>query len=185
MKERILASLFQAVTPRTAGFNTIDYSKMSESGILLTIVLMMIGAAPGSTAGGMKVTTMFVLYAGTMVRLRRGTRVNAFHRRIDDSVLQDAFTILIAYMTLLIAGTMIISHVEHIPALTVMFECASALGTVGLTMGITPGLGTMSKLLLTAFMFFGRVGGITIAYAIVNNGSRVTPHMPMEKVSVG
>ena len=185
VKERILVSLFQSVTPRTAGFNTFPYSDVSETGLLITILLMLTGGAPGSTAGGMKVTTVFALVASTHSSLRRRNEVNAFRRRIDAGVLKNAFTLLMVYMTLLLAGTMVIAKVEHIPVIHVMFECASALGTVGLTTGITPMLGNASKLILIGFMYLGRAGGITIAYAMLRSAARSTPRMPTEKIIVG
>lgn len=183
--ERVLLSLFQSVTPRTAGFNTFDYGQMSEDGWLLTILLMMVGGAPGSTAGGMKVTTLAVLFLSAGAFLQHRDQVNCFHRRIDPDVIHNAMTLLTLYIALLLGGTMIISTIENLPVLPSMFECASALGTVGLTTGITTGLSTASRMLLIAFMFFGRVGGLTLGYALASNVYRDRGRMPSEKVTVG
>lgn len=184
-KERLLFSLFQSVTPRTAGFNTFDYGKMSEGGWLVTILLMMTGGAPGSTAGGMKVTTVAVLAVSAMSYLQRKGSVNCFRRRIASEVIHNAMTLLTLYSFLLLAGTITISTIEKLPVLPSMFECASALGTVGLTTGITPGLGTASRIILVFFMFFGRVGGITLGYALSSAIRPGAGRLPREKVAVG
>ena len=185
LSERFTVSLFQAVTPRTAGFNTMPYDEMSEAGLLITIILMMIGGAPGSTAGGMKLTTIFVLLASSHAYIRHYSNVNAFHRRVEPDIVHNAFTVLTVYLILLLLGTILLSGVERIPVINSMFECASALGTVGLTTGITPGLKTISKIVLIGFMFLGRTGGLTIAYAMISNSMRVQPRMPSERITVG
>ena len=183
--ERVLLSLFQSVTPRTAGFNTFDYSRMSESGWLITILLMMIGGAPGSTAGGMKITTMSIIILSAHAYLRRKEYVNCYGRRIDQEVIHNAMALLTLYITLLFAGTMIVSNVEGLPILPSMFECASALGTVGLTTGITTSLSAVSRVILISLMFFGRIGGITLGYALASTVRLNTGRLPVENVSVG
>ena len=183
--ERFLLSLFQSVTPRTAGFNTADYSTMSEGSWLITIILMMIGGAPGSTAGGMKVTTMAILLLASGTFLRRRTHVNCFRRRIESDGIQNAMALLTLYIFLLLTGTLVVSTVEGTSILASMFECASALGTVGLTTGITTGLSALSRALLIFFMFFGRVGGLTLGYAFAASAHVNPGLMPVEKVSVG
>ena len=184
-KERLLYSLFQSVTPRTAGFNTFDYGKMSEGGLLITILLMITGGAPGSTAGGMKVTTAAVLIISARSFLRRKEHVNCFRRRIEPEVIHNAMTLITVYLLLLLSGTLILATLEDIPILPSMFECASALGTVGLTTGITSGLGTVPKIVLISFMFFGRMGGITLGYALVSRTHTNIGRLPLEKVNVG
>ena len=183
--ERLLLSLFQSVTPRTAGFNTADYGQMSESGLLITIMLMMVGGAPGSTAGGMKVTTMAILFLASATFLRRREHVNCFRRRIERDAIQNAMALLTLYIFLLLGGAIVLSSTEGFPIITSLFECASALGTVGLTTGITPGLSVLSRIIIIVFMFFGRVGGLTLGYSFATS-ARVHPGLlPMEKVSVG
>ena len=185
MTDRIWYSLFAAVTPRTAGFNTFDYGSISESGLLVTIVLMMTGGAPGSTAGGMKVTTLFAVCIAAANDLRRKEDVNCFGRRLDESSIHKAFSILLIYSALLLTGTEVIARIEPVSLIQAMFECASALGTVGLTTGITPELGSVSKVILILFMYFGRVGGLTIVYAAVSVKKRSIRRYPMEKIAVG
>ena len=185
LQQRVLQSLFQAVTPRTAGFNTADYGSMSESGLLLTIVLMIIGGAPGSTAGGMKVTTFFAIAAGTSSCLKREKDVNCFNRRIERDDIQHAMTLASVYLVLLLLGTFVLCMGEQIPLAAGMFECASALGTVGLTTGITPTLSGWSRLMLTSFMFFGRVGGLTLAYGLISQPARIGSRYLSEKITIG
>ena len=185
LKERILSAAFQTVTPRTAGFNTEDYGSMSEGGLLITAVLMLTGGAPGSTAGGLKVTTIFILAIAANSYLFRREDVNCFKRRLDYQSIQNAFALLMVYLTLLMTGTIVISHVENLPVIQVLFECASALGTVGLTVGITPSLSFVSRMILIAFMYFGRIGGLTLAYAAVSGKKLRRSRYPAESVSIG
>lgn len=144
-KERLLSSLFQAVTPRTAGFNTVDLTDLSEAGQFITIALMLIGGSPGSTAGGLKTTTIAVLLTTAISTFRRRENANLFGRRIDDDVVKNAATISLMYITLCCTGGLIISVSEGLPMLTCLFETASAVGTVGLSLGITPELNLLSR----------------------------------------
>lgn len=187
--DNLLASFFQAVTPRTAGFNTTDLTKLSGVGRGVMIILMLIGGAPGSTAGGMKVTTFAVVLATSFAVFRHKKDTIFFKRRIDISVVRDACTILVMYLVLFIGGAMIISMVEGLPMGPCLFETASAIGTVGLTLGITPSLGIISQIILILLMFFGRVGGLTIVYAAIsrnrNSGKENLFKYPLEDVNVG
>ena len=185
LKDRILMSLFQSVTTRTAGFNTADFSGLSESGRLLTIVLMLIGGSPGSTAGGLKTTTFAVVLLAAISFMRQHKHVNAFGRRISSPVVREAFILMLLYLVNLLLGTMIISRLEKLPVLDCMFECASALGTVGLTTGITPSLGSISKILLILFMYFGRVGGLTLAYSALAADKPNAGKLPVGQIMVG
>ncbi|MEE8807143.1 MAG: potassium transporter TrkG [Lactimicrobium sp.] len=182
---RVLLALFQSVTPRTAGFNTADYSKMSDTGLMITTILMLIGGAPGSTAGGMKVTTAAVLLVFVAGALRRHDQVTMFKRGIDISVIHDAAALCGTYILLFLVGSMILSATENIPIMKCMFECASALGTVGLTTGITPTLHVWSHLILIGFMYFGRVGALTMAYATVTRKPKKKGTLPCERLMVG
>ncbi|MDY3225881.1 MAG: TrkH family potassium uptake protein [Candidatus Faecousia sp.] len=183
--QRILAALFQSVTPRTAGFNTVDLTALSEAGQYLTILLMLIGGSPGSTAGGMKTTTMAVLVAASLSTFRRKEDTHFFGRRFDDSVIKNAATILLMYLVLFFFGGMAISLLEGLPMLTCLFETASAVGTVGLSLGITPGLGTVPRLILIGLMFFGRVGGLTLIFAALSGTQKNVSRLPKEKITVG
>ena len=185
LTDRLWYAMFASVTPRTAGFNTFDYGAVSEVGLLITILLMLVGGAPGSTAGGMKVTTLFTVLLASADDLRRKQDVNCFGRRMDESTIHKAFSILLAYIALLLTGTVLLSATESVPVIRAMFECASALGTVGLTTGITPGMGPLSKVILILFMYFGRVGGLTIIYAAVSVTKRTIRRFPKEKIAVG
>ena len=184
-KERVLTSLFQSVTPRTAGFNTVELASLSEAGQCITIVLMLIGGSPGSTAGGMKTTTVAVLFATAISTFRRQESAHFFGRRVDDDVVKNAVTILIMYLELFFFGGLTISIVEDLPILTCLFEAASAVGTVGLSLGITSGLGMASKLILITLMFCGRVGGLTLIFAALSGTQKNVSKFPREKVTVG
>ena len=183
--KRILVSLFQAVTPRTAGFNTVDLASLSEPGQYIAIVLMLIGGSPGSTAGGMKTTTIAVLLATALSTFLRKEHTQFFGRRIDDSVVKNAAAILLMYLVLFLAGGLMISIAEDLPMLACLFEAASAVGTVGLSLGLTPGLGLPSRFILILLMFFGRVGGLTLIYAALSGTRRGTAQLPKEKITVG
>jgi len=185
MGKRILMSLFQAVTPRTAGFNTADLTALSETGQTLTIGLMLIGGSPGSTAGGMKTTTAAVLIACAIAIFRRRENGRFFGRRISDETVKNAVTVFLMYISLFLLGGMIISRVENLPILTCLFETASAIGTVGLTLGITPGLHAVSKLILICLMFLGRVGGLTLIFATLSANKNTLSKLPLEKITVG
>lgn len=185
IKERILKSIFQSVTPRTAGFNTADLPLMTGGGKALLIVLMLIGGSPGSTAGGMKTTTVAVLFANAIANFKRKEDAQLFDRRIEAKTVKTASTILIMYVTLFISGAIIISAAEGLPIGTCLFETASAVGTVGLTMGITPGLGIISQCVLIVLMFFGRVGGLTLIYAALSGTNKNISKYPQGQITVG
>ncbi len=182
--QRVLAALFQAVSPRTAGFNTVDLSALSGTGQMLTIILMLIGGSPGSTAGGMKTTTVAVLVLSAVAVYRRNEDAQCFGRRIANSAVKSAAAILFIYLLLFLAGGMVISTLEGLPILTCLFEAASAVGTVGLTLGITTKLGAISRGILILLMYFGRVGGLTLIYATVS-GKQTQAKYPQEKITVG
>ena len=183
---RILKSLFQSVTTRTAGFNTADLTAMSEGSMILMICLMLIGGSPGSTAGGMKTTTFAVLVVTMFHSLRGNDNITTSDRTLEISAVFHAITLMMLYVVLLFFGALVISGVEGLPLLDTAFECASALGTVGLTRGITPTLGTLSKLILMGFMYFGRVGALTIFYA-APDFYKVKPAVqyPKESIMIG
>ena len=182
---RILASLFTAVTPRTAGFNTVDFSKFSDSGIFLQILLMLVGAAPGSTGGGMKMTTMTVLFLTSVAIFRNNSRTEAFGRTIPGEVIRNATTIAFMYISLCVLSGMFISLHEHLPLLTTCFETASAIATVGLTLGITPKLSPVSHMVLIFLMYIGRVGGLCLIYAVFPNINPNKGRLVEENVIVG
>lgn len=183
--ERVLLSVFQAITPRTAGFNTADLTAMSETGQSVITILMLIGGSPGSTAGGMKTTTLAVLLAGAFAVFRRRENPHFFNRRVPSETVSQASTILSMYLVLFLAGGLIISRVEGLPVLTCLFETASAIGTVGLSLGITPQLNWISQLILIGLMFFGRVGGLTLIFAALSKIQAANARLPQERITVG
>ncbi len=183
--QRILPALFQSVTLRTAGFNTVDLARISQSGQLLMIFWMLVGGSPGSTAGGMKTTTVAVLLMTALTVFRRKDDVEMFGRRIDDDSVRNAVAILTMYGLLFFVSGLAISRIERLPLVTCLFESASALGTVGLTLGITGRLSTVSRLILIVLMFLGRVGGLTLIYAAQLRRKVSVSTMPTEKVTVG
>ena len=185
MQERIFSSLFQAVTPRTAGFNTADLTMMTKDGLGIVIALMLVGGSPGSTAGGMKTTTLAVLIANTLACFRRKEDAQMFGRRIENSTVKDAATIFMMYIVLFFGGAIVISAVEDLSFSTCLFETASAIGTVGLTLGITPGLGVISQIILMILMFLGRVGSLTLIYAALSDSGKKISKLPQEKMTVG
>lgn len=185
LKDRICMSVFQAVTPRTAGFNTADLNKMSDAGRSVMMLLMLIGGSPGSTAGGMKTTTIAVLFANAIAVFRKRQNANCYGRRIDDSTVKNASAILFMYVFFSMLSAIIISITDGIPMQMGMFETFSAIGTVGLTLGITPTLSAVSRFVLILLMFFGRVGGLTIIYAAFSQKDASILKYPMENITVG
>ena len=185
LKQRIWSSLFQSVTPRTAGFNTADLTTVSEVGQMMIIMLMLIGGSPGSTAGGMKTTTLAVLFSSALSVFHKKEHTHFFGRRIPGNTIRNAATILLMYLVLFLAGGMIISRIENIPLISALFETASAIGTVGLSLGITPELGLLSHMILICLMFFGRVGGLTLIFAAFSERRSNGSKYPQEKIMVG
>lgn len=181
----ILSSLFQSVTARTAGFNTVDLSKIRETTQLIIIILMFVGGSSGSTAGEIKTTTIAVMLVNIISMFKQKKGVEVFKRRISDEIVKMASCVLMAYLVLTLIISLIICQLENISYITVLFECVSAIATVGLTIGITSQLGVISQCLLALLMLFGRVGSITFLLAFASN--RVTPlaKAPAEKIQIG
>ena len=185
LNDRIRYALFQSVTPRTAGFNTVDLTALTTGGVVVTILLMLVGGAPGSTAGGMKVTTLAVLLSTAVSVFRRREHTHFFGRRVDHDTIRNAVAVMTMYVVLFLSGGFAISHLEGLPLLTCLFESASAIATVGLTLGITPGLGLVSQLILVLLMYIGRVGGLTLIFSTFSDTQGNTARLPQEKLTVG
>ncbi len=183
--EKIHASLFQSVSARTAGFNTVDLAWMTEGGIFVMICLMLVGGSTGSTAGGIKTTTFWVLCISILATFRRKKNIEMFGRRMEEGITRTASCVFMTYLLLTSTVSVIISAVEGLPLLTALFEAASAMATVGLTLGVTPGLGMVSKLLLAFLMLCGRVGSITMLLAFSSEKRVINSRLPLEKVQVG
>ena len=184
LSEKIWSALFQAVTPRTAGFNTVDLASMSDSSKMFIIILMLIGGSPGSTAGGMKTTTFAVLLITLFSVFRRKNDVECFGRRISDDIVKNAATVLVMYITLAVTGGIAVSCLESMPLMDTLFESASAIGTAGLTLGITTSLGAVSRVIMIILMFLGRVGGLTLIFATLDK-EITNSKLPKEKITVG
>lgn len=186
--EKLLCCIFNAVTPRTAGFYTTNPASLSESGYFLTIVLMFIGGNSGSTAGGIKVGTFTVIIMG-MISAFRGTRdINIGKKRLEPALVAQALAIFAAFLMIAVISTITICAIENTPYVTskgVLFECFSALGTVGLSLDLTPCLGVASKIIIMILMYTGRVGILTLALAFGEKRSLSKVRKPVDTVLIG
>lgn len=182
---RIMDAMFMSVTTRTAGFNTIDLSKLSEPGSILAMILMFIGGSPGSTAGGIKTTTAAVIIISIVCLSRGDEDINAFGRRIEDSLVKHAAVIILIYLIGVLTAGMIISSVEPYNVEQIFFEITSAAGTVGLTMGITPHLTGVSKVVLILLMYSGRIGGLSFLTALREKHRNAPIKRPTENILIG
>lgn len=185
LSTKILASLFQSVTARTAGFNSTDYTTMTEGGLFLMICLMLIGGSTGSTAGGMKTTTFYVLCVSIFATFGRRKNIEAFGRRMEEGITRTASCIFLTYLFLTTGVAVVISAIEQLPLLTCLFETVSAMATVGLTVGITSSLCMTSKMLLAFLMICGRVGSLTMLMAFSSEKSAINSRLPEEKIQIG
>lgn len=183
--EQVLAAFFQAVTPRTAGFNTVDNALLSEGGSLLTMVLMLIGGSPGSTAGGIKVTTLVLLLTSVLVSSRNQEDVTLFKRRIHEGQIRRAYSNTMLYLLLAFSGCMILLLFQEFNIKDAMFETLSALGTVGLSTGITRDLGSVSRAAIILLMYSGRLGSLTLFMAVAEKKYRKPLRDPEEKIIIG
>ncbi|WP_430616806.1 potassium/sodium uptake protein NtpJ [Enterococcus sp. DIV0176] len=188
---RIVNTFFLSVTPRTAGYSSIDYSKMSHAGLILTMFLMYIGGTSGSTAGGLKTTTLGVLLAQMRSMFKGRTRAEIFGRTIRQPTILRALTLFFLTLTLCVVAVMILSITEYVPEKMgleyIAFEVFSAFGTVGLTMGLTPDLSVVGKILIMALMYTGRVGVLTIAFSLMKkvHQQEIKIKYPEESVMIG
>ena len=183
---KIFSSLFSSVTARTAGFNTIDTAGLTSSSKLLTVMLMFIGGSPGSTAGGIKTTTVSVIIFYVWSNLRGGSDCNIFKRRVSDSTVKKAGVIICINLTLGLIGTLAICHLQDsAPISDVLFEVYSAIGTVGMSTGITRELTNASRIIISLLMYCGRVGSMTFALAFTERKVTARISLPEEKITVG
>ena len=162
-----------------------DFGLMSENAVGIMVILMLVGGSPGSTAGGIKTTTFAITLSAAFSVFRRREHLHFFKRRIDDATVKNALAVLGMYLVLFLSGGFAISQVEGLPLSNCLFESASALATVGLTLGITPGLGPASRGILILLMYIGRVGWLTLLFAASSekkqNGAE---RLPQEKINV-
>lgn len=187
IKGKILGAYFQAVTPRTAGFNTIPIDKMTSTSLFLIITLMFIGASPASTGGGIKTATFGTVAVAIIALITGNEDVDVFRRRIPQDIVMKSFVIVFMSLILITVVTIILTATEASYATfrEVLFEVSSAFGTVGLSMGITTNLTIIGRILIIITMFVGRVGPLSLALAIGNKKTKKTYHYPEEKLLVG
>ena len=188
---RLMNTLFMSVTPRTAGFYSVDYAAMSNPGLILTMFLMYIGGTSGSTAGGLKTTTFGVVLIQMISLLKGRQRAEFAGRSIKETAVFRAMTLFFISLSLCVISIMILSATEHLPRQNgieyAAFEVFSAFGTVGLTMGLTPDLTEFGKLLIIGLMYIGRVGIMTVLFSLMSNNQKTTCRYqyPYESVLVG
>lgn len=184
--DKLLASLFQSVTPRTAGFNTVDIGALSESGTVLSMLLMLVGASPGSTGGGIKTTTIMVILLATVSYIRNQDDINIFQRRLEGNILKRAYCSATLYIIMSVLGVFLLITIQNLPVKDAAFETLSAIGTVGLSTGITRELNTLSRIIIILLMYSGRIGSLTLAMAIVAHmNKKITFRNPEEKIIIG
>ncbi|GAA3408839.1 TrkH family potassium uptake protein [Paenibacillus hodogayensis] len=182
---KVLAAFFQAITPRTAGANTVDIAGLRQATQFFIIMLMFIGASPGSTGGGIKTTT-FTTLIGAMVAMMRGKEdIVLFHYRLAKDRIYKAITLTLFAIILVIVVAMVLSTTEDHPFLMILFEVTSAFGTVGLSMGLTPDLTLVGKCIIMLTMFAGRLGPITLAYALQPKPDKELYRHPEGKIIIG
>jgi trk system potassium uptake protein TrkH len=183
--EKFLACFFSAVTPRTAGFNSVDTASLTDGSKFLTAVLMFIGGSPGSTAGGIKTSTVAVLLLCVYANIRQTHGVEVFGRRLEDVAVRQAAGILTINMSLMIGATIFIMVSQNLPMSDVFFETCSAMGTAGMSTGITRALGTFPRLVLILLMYCGRIGSLSFALAFTRSKRKPQVQLPTERITIG
>ena len=184
-QERILSSAFSSVTARTAGFNTIDTGSLTQSSMLLTMVLMVIGGSPGSTAGGVKTITIVVLLVYVIANLRGEKSYNVFGRRFSEEAVKKASIVVTISMTLILTATIAICALQPLNMDDILFEVCSAIGTVGMSTGVTRELNSISRLIIITLMYCGRIGSMSFALSFMERRKVAPILLPEEKVMIG
>lgn len=182
---KIMASFLQAITPRSGGVTTIEIPLLRESTQFLMILLMFIGAAPGSTGGGIKITTFAILAVTAYAKIRGKEDIVMFRHRISKDNVYRAITMTLLSLMLVVTATMLLTVTESADFLSVLFEAVSAFGTSGITMGLTPELTTLGKILVIILMFVGRIGPLTLAYAIKPKKNKELYRYPEGNITIG
>lgn len=182
---QILSSLFNSVTARTAGFNTTDTAALQEGSKFLTMILMFIGGSPGSTAGGIKTTTLVVLAVYVKANLKQQAYCNVFNRRLDDGAIRKASTVLCTNLFLTITATMVLMSLQPLGLTDTLFEVISAMGTVGMSIGITRDICAFSQIVLIFLMYCGRIGSLTFALSLRGHKHDAPVKQPAEKIMIG
>ena len=183
---KLTNSFFASVTPRTAGFNSISTSGMTTAGQFLTIILMFIGGSPGSTAGGIKTTTIGVLIVTVVSVIRGREDSEVFKRRFSKDLVYKAFTLLFIGFTLVVIVTMLLSYTEKgATFMSIFYETISAFGTAGLTLGLTPDLSNIGRILIIIMMYLGRVGPLTVVLSLTRKKEKSGVKYPEGKILIG
>lgn len=182
---KICSSFFSAVTPRTAGFNTTDTGALSEGGKLLTIILMFVGGGSGSTAGGVKMVTVFVLLLYLRSTLLRTTGTNIFGRRIETNTITKAAALLSTYLFFILAATLTICSIQDFPIGDTLFEVVSAICTVGMSTGLTGSLNGVSQIIIAFLMYIGRLGSLSFALSFTDHKKLTHIMQPVERINIG
>ena len=183
--EKILCSFFGSVTARTAGFNTVDTAALSDSSKIVTILLMFIGGSPGSTAGGIKTTTFVVLLVYVSANLKNEDSCNIFGRRMDEGSIRKASTVMCTNLFMVVGAVLLLTPLQKEPVIDIVFEVVSAIGTVGMSTGITRGLSALSKWVIIFLMYCGRVGGLTFALSLRGHKVKAPVKEPAEAITIG
>ncbi|SFS30408.1 TrkH family potassium uptake protein [Marininema halotolerans] len=183
--DKLLASFFQGVTPRTAGFNTLDIAHMYPASQFIIMMLMFVGAAPSSTGGGIKVTTFVIVLLAAWSMIRGQSDVVTYRRRIPYQLVYRALTVFVVSLTLIVTVTILLTITEHTGLTRALFEVVSASGTVGMSLNLTPELTPLGKVLITFTMFAGRLGPLTLAYALAKRDKQVLIRYPEESPLTG
>ncbi len=185
MTGKILSSFFCAVTPRTAGFNTVNVSGLTDASKLLTVILMFIGGAPGSTAGGVKVTTIVVLLVYLKANLTRTVGYNIFGRRLEDDALRKAAAVFCTNLFLATTAALILCALQNFNGMDTLLEVFSAISTVGMTAGLTTQLNMISRMVVILLMYLGRVGSLSFAMSFTDKKKIAHIMQPAEKINIG
>jgi len=183
--DKIVNALFMSVSPRTAGFNSVDLNSMTASGQLLTVFLMLIGGNSGSTAGGVKVTTIVIIFATLISSARGQENVVMFKRRINEKLIKQSLSLLIAYLIIILTATLIIGSYENYTLMEILFEVVSAIGTVGLSLGLTGTCAVATKIIIIILMYIGRLGALTLFDLLLKDTNDTIVEKPEGKVLVG
>lgn len=184
-EDKIISSIFQSVTLRTAGFNVVPLGHLREATIFMSCIWMLIGASPGSTGGGIKTTTMGVIFFYVYGVIRGKEHIEIFNRRLDWEIMNKALALLVISLTYIAIVIMVLLSIEPYSIGQIAFEVISAFGTVGLTLGITPDLTALSKLIIIITMFVGRLGPMTIAFALGEERKKSKVQYPKEDILIG
>lgn len=183
---KLYGAVFDAVTPRTAGFNTTDTAALSNGGKLLTMFLMFIGGSPGSTAGGIKTTTLLVIIVYVFSNLRNSQGCNIFGRRLEDDTIKKASLVVFINMSLAVLASCIICGIqENLPMPDVLFEVFSAIGTAGMSTGITREMAPLSSIVIIVLMYAGRIGSMTFGMSFLEKKRKTPVKYPVEKITIG